>query len=70
MFALTETWINPFTTLAELLNSVPTGFSLNSFPHPACPNNKNNITGGGTAFLFMTLVKFSPVHILFLNHLK
>ena len=51
LFALTETWITPFTTSAELLDSVPTGFSLLSFPRPACPNNKNKIIGGGTVFL-------------------
>ena len=49
MFTLTETWITPFTTSAELLVSVPTRFSLLSFPRPACSNNKNKIIGGDTA---------------------
>ena len=69
MFALTETWITPFTTSAELLDSVPTGFSLLSFPRPACPNNKNKIIGGGTAFLVhdscQILSSSSPVFKLF-----
>jgi hypothetical protein len=50
MFALTETGITHFTTSAELLDSVPTGFSL-SLPHPVRTNNKNKIISGGTAFL-------------------
>jgi hypothetical protein len=51
LFALTETCITPFTTSAELLDSIPTEFSLLSFPRPVSPNNKNKIIGGGTAFL-------------------
>ena len=51
LFALTETWITPSTTSAELMDSVPTGFSLLSFPRPASSSAKSKIIGGGTAFL-------------------
>jgi hypothetical protein len=34
LFALTETWISPSTTSAELLESKLTGFPLLKFPHP------------------------------------
>ena len=51
LFALTETWITPSTTSAELLESKPTGFSLLSFPRPVSPCTKHKQVGGGTAFL-------------------
>ena len=51
LFALTETWITPSTTSAELLESKPDGFSLLSFPRPVSPYSKNIHIGGGTAFL-------------------
>ena len=51
LFALTETWITPSTTSAELFDSIPTGFSLLSFPRPVSSYTKNKIIGGGTAFL-------------------
>ena len=51
LFALTETWITPSTTAAELLDSRPPGFSLLSFPRPASSSTTNKIIGGGTAFL-------------------
>jgi exonuclease III len=51
LFALTETWISPSTTSAELLDSKPTGFSLFSFPRPVPPCSKKKNVGGGTAFL-------------------
>ena len=49
LFALTETWITPHTTSAELLDSIPRGFSLLSFPRHTCSTAK--VVGGGTAFL-------------------
>jgi hypothetical protein len=69
MFALTETWITPFTTSAELLDCVPTGYSLLNLPRSACPNDKNKIMVEILLFMFMILVKFSSVLLLFLNHL-
>ena len=51
LFALTETWITPHTTSAELLDSIPKGFSLLSFPRPASSSAKSKVIGGGTAFL-------------------
>jgi Endonuclease-reverse transcriptase len=51
LFALTETWISPSTTSAELLDSKPTGFSLLSFPRPVSPCSKKKNIGGDTAFL-------------------
>ena len=49
LFCLTETWIKPTTTAAELLNCTPLHYSLISTPR----NGSNKITssGGGTAFL-------------------
>jgi hypothetical protein len=70
MFALTETWITPFTTSAKLLDSVPTGVSLLRFPRPVGPNNRNKLLVEVLLSSFMILVKFSPVLLLFLNHLK
>jgi len=49
LFCLTETWIKPTTTAAELLNCTPPHYSLISTP---C--NSSNIissSGAGTAFL-------------------
>jgi hypothetical protein len=51
MFVLTETWINPFTISAKLLNSVHTEFPLLVFLIQLVLTIKNKITGGGTAFL-------------------
>ena len=51
LFALTETWITPSTTHAELHDSIPSGFTLISTPRPCASSNKSRIVGGGTAFL-------------------
>ena len=52
LFALTETWITPSTTLAELADATPPDFTLISTPRPVSPANlKQKIIGGGTAFL-------------------
>ena len=48
---INATWITPSTTSAELFDSIPTGFSLLSFPRPVSSYTKNKIIGGGTAFL-------------------
>jgi exonuclease III len=50
IFALTETWISPNTTSAELFDSIPHGFYLVSTPRPVT-SSKTSIVGGGTAFL-------------------
>ena len=49
LFCLTETWIKPITTAAELLNCTPPHYSLLSTPRNSF--NKNSSSGGGTAFL-------------------
>ena len=49
LFCLTETWIKPTTTAAELLNCTPTHYSLISTPRNG--SNKIASSGGGTAFL-------------------
>jgi hypothetical protein len=52
LFALTETWVTPSTTLSELSNATPPGFTLISTPRPVLPADvKKKIIGGGTAFL-------------------
>ena len=50
LFALTETWITPSTTSAELFDSAPPGFSLLSSPRPLS-STKNKIVRGGTGLL-------------------
>ena len=52
LFALTETWVTPSTTFAELSDATPPNYNLTSFPRPVSPVNiKKSIIGGGTAFL-------------------
>ena len=49
LFCLTETWIKPTTTAAELLNCTSPHYSLLSAPRNS--SNKISSSGGGTAFL-------------------
>ena len=49
LFCLTETWIKPTTTAAELLNCTLPHYSLISTPRNG--SNKISSFGGGTAFL-------------------
>ena len=53
LFALSETWVTPSTTISELSEATPPEFSLISTPRPPCFSNqsKEKIVGGGTAFL-------------------
>ena len=51
LFALTETFITPSTTLAELKDTIPPGFILISSPRSSLSSNKSKVIGGGTAFL-------------------
>ena len=54
LFCLTETWIKPCTTSAELIDSTVPGYSLLSYPcTPRSPKSSHNV-GGGTAFLVKT----------------
>jgi len=47
LFCLTETWIKPSTTSAELRNCTPPNYSLLSTPR----NDFHSTSGGGTGFL-------------------
>ena len=50
LFCLTETWIKPTTTPAELIDCTMPGYTLIS--HPRTPRfQKSRNVGGGTAFL-------------------
>jgi len=49
LFCLTETWVKPTTTAAELLNCTPPHYSLLSTPRNG--SNKISSFGGGIAFL-------------------
>jgi hypothetical protein len=49
-FALTETWLSPSTTAAELFDATPF-FSLISNPRPVSTSKISSIVGGGAAFL-------------------
>lgn len=51
IFALTETWINPNTTSAQLFDSIPHGFTLISNPRPVSSSCTSSVVSGGTAFL-------------------
>ena len=51
VFALTETWISPKTTSAEILDSIPHGYTLISTPRPVPASYTSSVIGGGTAFL-------------------
>ena len=51
IFALTETWINPNTTAAQLFDSIPRGFTLISNPRPVSSSCTSSVVSGGTAFL-------------------
>jgi len=49
LFCLTETWIKPTTTSAELLNCTPPNYTLLSVPRNHSGNSA--CIGGGTGFL-------------------
>jgi len=51
IFALSETWISPNTTSAQLFNAIPCGFTIMNTPHPVPDSCTSSIVGGGTAFL-------------------
>jgi hypothetical protein len=51
VFSLTETWISPNTTSAQLFDAIPHGFSFISTPRPASHSSSSSIVGGGTGFL-------------------
>ena len=60
LFCLTETWIKPCTTSAELIDSTVPGYSLLSYPRtPRSPKSSQNV-GGGTAFLVKTPFNQAP----------
>jgi len=49
--ALTETWISPNTTSAQLCDAIPRGFTFINIPCPVPDSCTSSIVGGGTAFL-------------------
>ena len=51
VFPLTETWIHPNNTPAEIFDAIPHGFSFISNPRPVPPACTSSVVGGGTAFL-------------------
>jgi hypothetical protein len=51
IFPLTETWISPNTTSAQLFDAIPHGFSFISTPRPASSSSSSSNVGGGTGFL-------------------
>ena len=51
VFPLTETWIHPNNTPAEIFDAIPHGFSFISNPRPVPPTCTSSVVGGGTAFL-------------------
>jgi hypothetical protein len=63
MFAITETWITPSATGAELLAATPPGLTLISYPCPtSCVGTSSNI-GGGMAFLIRKPAVFLPSNL-------
>ena len=51
VFALTETWISPNTTSAQLFDAIPHGFTCISTPRLVPNSCTSSNVGGGTAFL-------------------
>ena len=51
VLAITETWNRATTTTAELINSIPPGYSLFSAPRTSASHPSKTTSGGGTAFL-------------------
>jgi len=51
VFALSETWISPNTTSAQLFDAIPHGFTFISTPRPVPDSRTSSTVGGGTAFL-------------------
>jgi len=49
--ALSETWISPSTTSAQLFDAIPRGFTFIDTPRPVPDSWTSSIVGGGTAFL-------------------
>ena len=70
IFALTETWINPNTTSAQLFDSIPHGFTLISNPRPISFSCTSSVVGGGTAFLIREPFTLSPLRKPLSNHLR
>jgi endonuclease/exonuclease/phosphatase family metal-dependent hydrolase len=52
ILALTETWIRPSSTAAELGDATPSGYSLLSKPRPTSTTNARSNVGGGVAFIY------------------
>lgn len=51
VFPLTETWLHPNNTSAEIFDAIPHGFTFISNPRPVPPSCTSSVVGGGTAFL-------------------
>jgi len=51
VYALSETWISPNTTSAQLIDAIPRGFTFINTPRPVPDSYTSSIVGGGTAFL-------------------
>jgi len=56
LFCLTETWIKPSTTSAELLNCTPPNYTLHSVP-------RSHSVGGGTGFLIRQPFTQLPISV-------
>jgi len=70
-FALSETWISPNTTSAQLFDAIPRGFTFINTSRPVLDSCTSSIVGGGTAFLLrFNLENFSPHLLLLLNPLN
>ena len=51
VFALTETWLTPNSTSAEIFDAIPPGFTFLSTARPVPDTCTSSVIGGGTAFL-------------------
>jgi len=64
--AITETWLQPTATAAELGDITPRGYTLLSKPRetsdPTIDSNTWKNTGGGVAFLYKDALKDLPTH--------
>jgi len=70
VFALTETWIYPNTTSAQLFDAIPRGFSFINTPRPVADPFTSSIIVAAQHFLCVNFANFSPHLMLLLNPLN
>jgi len=62
IFVISETWISPNTTSAQLCYAIPLGFTYINTPRPVPNSCTSSIVGGGTAYLLREPCKLLSTH--------